>query len=417
MKLSSLFTHTFKNTSADLESRNAQLLTRAGFIRQELAGVYSYLPLGLRVLNKIEEIVRSEMDKIGNEVLMPALSPKENWKTTGRLDTVDVLFQASGANDESRRKNSGEYVLNSTHEETITPLVKSFASSYRDLPTAVYQIQTKFRNEPRAKSGLLRGREFRMKDMYSFHASEKDLLEFYERVKGHYMNIFRAVGIGEDTFVTFASGGDFTSEYSHEFQTLLAEGEDTIYLDREKRVAYNKEIATPEDAKKLGVNFSGLETARASEVGNIFPLNTKFSKAFDYCYTNEKGERKLVYMGCYGLGTSRLMGVLAEKFSDDKGLVWPKSVAPYRAHLIALDGAKAEADKLYDEILKTQIEILYDDRDKTAGEKFADADLIGIPIRLVVSKKTLEQKSVEMKKRSETETKLIPISGVVDLLS
>jgi prolyl-tRNA synthetase len=277
MKLSKLFTKTSKNISSQIESVNAQLLTRAGYIYQEMAGVYAFLPLGMKVIKNIEEIVRDEMDKIGEELLMPALSGRERWHATKRHDAIDILMSTRAANEKALEKSTAEYILNPTHEEIITPIAKHFRTSYKDFPFAIYQIQTKFRNEARAKSGLLRGREFIMKDLYSFHTSEDDLNKFYELAKERYDAIFDRLGIGQDTYITFASGGDFTDDYSHEYQTVLESGEDVIYLDRKNKVAYNKEVATPEDAKKLGVNFDELEQVMASEVGNIFPLSTKFS--------------------------------------------------------------------------------------------------------------------------------------------
>ena len=401
MKLSQLFTKTTKDISSQTESINAQLLTRAGFIHQEMAGVYAYLPLGMKVIKKIEAIIRVEMDKIGEELLLPALSGRERWHATERHDTIDVLMSTKGANEASMSKSTAEYILNPTHEELITPIAKQFRTSYKDFPFALYQIQTKFRNEARAKSGLLRGREFIMKDLYSFHTSEAELNKFYEIAKQSYVNIFEMLGLGSDTFITLASGGDFTKEYSHEFQTLLESGEDVIYLDRTNNIAYNKEIVTPEDAKKLGVDFDKLEQVKASEVANIFPLGTKFSESLNYKYSAEDNSQNMVWMGCYGIGISRLMGVIAEKFADEKGLVWPQSVAPFTYHIIALpdDENINVGQKVYD-ILGSE-NCLFDDRNGTStGSKFADADLIGCPIQIVVSKKTLEKNSVEFISRT-----------------
>lgn len=414
MKFSELFTKTSKTISEQTESTNAQLLLRAGYIYQEMAGVYAFLPLGLRVIKNIEAIVREEMDKIGTELLLPALSSRERWHATKRHDTVDVLMSTKAANQAAMEKHSGEYILNPTHEDLITPVAKSFRTSYKDFPFAMYQIQTKFRNEPRAKSGLLRGREFIMKDLYSFHTTEADLKKFYEVAKQRYTAVYERVGLGESTFVTLASGGDFTEEYSHEFQTLLETGEDTIYLDRKNNIAYNKEVATPEDAKKLGVDFDTLEQVNASEVGNIFPLGTKYSDLLDYRYADENNERQLVWMGSYGIGISRLMGVIAEKFSDDKGLVWPVAVTPFKYHIVALpDEANVKAgEKIYAELGEDNC--LFDDRtDVGAGERFGDADLMGCPIQLVISKKTLEKDSIEVTSRTGAfETYLCKLSDV-----
>jgi len=418
MKLSQLFTKTSKTVSSQVESVNAQLLTRAGYIYQEMAGVYAFLPLGIRVIRNIEKIVREEMDKIGQEILLPALSGRERWHATGRHDTVDVLMSTRAANEAAFKKNTAEYILNPTHEDIITPLGKHFRTSYKDFPYALYQIQTKFRNEPRAKSGLLRGREFIMKDLYSFHTSEQSLNEFYEKAKGSYTEIYQKLGIGDSTFLTLASGGDFTSNYSHEFQTILETGEDEIYIDRENNIAYNKEIDTPEDAKKLGVDFAKLEKVKASEVGNIFPLGTKYSKLLSYHYSDENNQQQLVWMGSYGIGISRIMGVIAEKLSDERGLVWPTSIAPYKFHIVALRPEKTldEAHKIYKQL--GEHNCMLDDREVATGEKFADADLLGCPIQIVVSEKSLEQGGVEIISRSSEFEKYIcklsEISSLVD---
>jgi prolyl-tRNA synthetase len=569
MRQSHLFTKTNKSARTH-DSVNATLLQKAGFIDQTMAGVYSYLPLGLRVLNKIEQIIREEMDQIANQVFLPSLSPFELWQQTGRAETIDVLFKASGANIPSRLHNNTEYVLNSTHEELITPIVKRFTSSYKDLPCAAYQIQTKFRNEPRAKSGLLRGREFRMKDLYSFHTSEEDLLRYYhEKAKPAYTKVYQRLGLGDYTVIAMASGGDFTDQYSHEFQTICYTGEDTLFHVPDTDVYYNKEIAPSQipqsndgkekpqalknihtpgatsvqklikalkvpiekciktliyqtdegtiffagiradyDANELKLakvvnakyielvnddtirkltgaepGYAGIinvpkhipvyvddsaqglvnfecggnqtdhhylngnfgrdlpkpkqfhdfkeakpgdrhpetgkqyEVMTASEVGNIFPLNTKFSDAFDYQYTDAEGQQHPVYMGCYGLGSSRIMGVIVERFHDDHGIIWPESVAPYQVHLLGLNLEQAEvkkhANQIYDQLTAAGIEVLYDDReDARAGQKFSDADLIGIPYRLVVSPKTGQQ--IEVKPRTATETNLMDLKEFID---
>lgn len=564
MKYTQLYTKTLKGAK-EYESINATLLIKGGFVDQTMAGVYSFLPLGLRVLNKIEAIVREEMNTIGTEVLLPALSPKALWEQTSRLQTVDVLMKTVGANQASFSKSSNEYVLNSTHEEVITPIAQKFNVSYKDLPVAYYQIQSKFRNEARAKSGLLRGREFRMKDLYSFHIDEADLKRYYEEVKKAYVTVFKRLGLGEDTVIALASGGDFTTDYSHEFQTRCEAGEDIIFYDESTGIYYNKEVApsqspqleieteqqpfnevygenivgvddlveflklpaektvktliyqtengeiivaavrgdydinetklrnaasckklslaTPEQVKettgaKIGyaglinlpdsvrvfvddsienlVNFEcgankdsyhvvnanwgrdiqkpqrfydikvakvgdlnpvtgkTFETFKAAEVGNIFPLNTKFSQAFKYTYSDQNGKPQLVYMGSYGIGTSRLMGVLAEKFHDERGLLWPKAVAPFQVYLVSLRGKEAEAENLYVKLQQMGVEVLWDDRSVNPGEKFADADLIGVPIRLVLSEKT--GTNVEWKQRAETSTELISVDEVIQRL-
>lgn len=422
MRQSKLFTKTRKDAPSDEVSKNAILLTRAGFITKEMAGVYTFLPLGLRVLSKIEHIVRHHMDTVGNEMLMPSLSPEERWSATGRLDKIDVLMKTVPANEASKEKSSNSYVLNPTHEDVITPIVKDVARSYRDLPVSVYQIQTKFRNEARAKSGLLRGREFRMKDLYSFHKDQDDLMRFYEEMKTVYANVFNDIGIGADTFLTVASGGDFTPNFSHEFQTLTEAGEDLIYVDRKNKIAYNKEVVNDENAAKLGVDFNSLEQIKACEVGNIFPLDTRFSRALDYTYTDEKGEQQIIFMGSYGIGPSRLMGVVVEKFADEKGLVWPTSIAPFSMHLVLLSKAKEgdskseatkTAEKLYADLTARGVEVLFDDREASAGEKFADSDLIGIPMRVVVSDKSLAAGGVEIKERKSVTSEIVTIDELM----
>jgi prolyl-tRNA synthetase len=565
MRYSQTFGKT-KKVTKEFDSTNATLLIKAGFIDQTMAGVYTYLPLGLRVLTKIENIVREEMDKISAEILMPGLSPKEWWELTDRLNTIDVQFKVVGANKESVKKNDTEYVLNASHEEVVTPLAKKFNVSYKDLPFSVYQIQTKFRNEARPKSGLLRGREFRMKDMYSFHKNAEELKGYYQKAKEAYERVYARVGIGKDTYFAAASGGIFTEGYSHEFQTRCETGEDLIFYVPSTKEAFNKEIApakapttsvkepmrelkavfgegivgvddlcnflkiTPDtttktliyttdrdtiiavvrgdydvneeklrkvakvthlelasqetvqkltgakigyagiynlpkdvrvfmdDAIELLVNFEtganktnyhitnmnwerdvarpdnyydikmakegdiypatgeGYETFKASEVGNIFPLYDKYTKAFDYYFNDKDGSQKIVQMGCYGLGTSRVMGVVVEKFHDDKGIVWPESIAPFKVHMIGmnLDDAlvNEKASAIYKQLLAQNIEVLFDDRiETTAGEKFADADLIGIPYRVIISKKTGDK--VEVKKRAE---KAVTVMSVEELI-
>lgn len=404
MRQSQYFLKTSKTQTADDPSVNARLLEQAGFVQKVMAGVYTFLPLGLKVLMKIENIVRAEMDKIGaGEVLMPALQPKENWVKTGRWTELEVLFRL-------KSRHGYDYALGPTHEEIVTPAASPVISSYRDLPRAVYQIQTKFRDEPRAKSGLLRTREFRMKDLYSFHADEKDLNDYYEKVViPAYRNIYRAMGL--DALLTEASGGTF-SKFSHEFQVEISSGEDVIFVCEKCRLAKNKEIFEP---GAVCTNCGGKEyrEAAASEVGNIFPLKTKYSKSFDLTYTDEKGKKQDVVMGCYGVGTSRLMGVLVEKFHDSRGIIWPESVAPFDYHLLLLDASDKQvvsaADELYRALQAKGVEVLLDDRDVSPGVKFADSDLIGIPKRLVVSKRTLEKNSVEVKARATDKTELMKL--------
>jgi len=399
MRQSLLFTKTRKDAPKDEVSKNAQLLIRAGFIHKEMAGVYSYLPLGLRVMNKIVQVIRNEMNALGGqELFLTSLQDKKIWETSGRWDdaVVDNWFK-------TKLKNDSELGLGFTHEEPLTKLMTEYVRSFRDLPVYTYQFQTKFRNEARAKSGIMRGREFLMKDLYSFTRTEQEHADFYEKAKQGYINIFEKLGLGDKTYVTFASGGSF-SKYSHEFQTLTEAGEDSIFVDEKKKIAINKEVLNDEVLADLGVKREDLVEKKAVEVGNIFSLGTKFSDAFELQYVDEKGEKKPVIMGSYGIGPGRVMGTVAEVLSDDKGLVWPASIAPFAIHLISIEDkngkVKAEAEKLYERLTKKGVEVLYDDRDARPGEKFADSDLIGIPTRIVISEKTLESDSVEVKDRT-----------------
>ena len=407
MKLSQNFTKTSKTAPADEQSESAKLLLRAGYIYKEMAGVYDFLPLGMRTLENIISIIREEMNAIGGQELrMTALQPKEVWDASGRWsdDVMDVWFK-------TKLNAGGEVGLGATHEEPITRVMKSYISSYKDLPIYAYQFQTKFRNELRAKSGIMRTREFMMKDLYSFSKDRDEHNEFYEKCAESYKKIFNRFGIGNDTFRTFASGGAF-SKYSDEFQTLTDVGEDIIYLDREKGIAVNEEVYNDEVLADLGLDKAKLEQHKAAEVGNIFTLGYRFSDALDLTYNDEKGERQKVFMGSYGIGPSRVMGVIAEKLSDDKGLVWPEEIAPYKYYIVAIgDKAMEVAEDLHN---KAPEQIIFDDRkDKRNGEKFADAELLGIPYRVVISDKTLAEDKVELKKRTESNTKLLPLSEFI----
>lgn len=412
MKYSNLHTKSTK-TIKDDGSVNARLLQQGGFIDQVMAGAYTFLPLGLRVLTKIEGIIRREMNTIGAEVLMPAVVPTELWERTGRIETVDVLGQVTAANDAARAKNDSRYIISPTHEEVVTPLAQKFISSFKDLPAAYYQIQTKFRNEPRAKSGLLRCREFRMKDLYSFHASDADFKKYYEHAKEVYWNVYQKLGIAQDTVMALASGGDFTKEYSHEFQLLVESGEDTVYRDKKTNVWYNKEVlpVKPEEAEEA------YEAKSACEIGNIFTLGSKFSDAFDFTFTESDGSQKSIQMGCYGIGSSRIMGVMVEKYHDERGIIWPASVAPFTIHLVGLDlhdeATLAKAEGIYADLsARFPGEVLFDDRVAVrAGEKFADADLTGCPVRVVVSKRTGE--TLEVKERSKKDASQMTIEDLV----
>ncbi|MBQ1298529.1 prolyl-tRNA synthetase [Candidatus Saccharibacteria bacterium] len=404
MRLSKTFIKTLRDAPKDETARNGALLVRAGYIYKEMAGIYDYLPLGLRVIENIKTIIREEMNRIGcEEVLLSGLQNPEPWEKTGRFSEseVDIWFKTKLA-------SGGDLGLAPTHEEPITNMLKNYVSSYKDLPLYIYQFQTKFRNELRAKSGILRGREFLMKDLYSFHTSEEDLDVFYGKVEEAYRKIFDRLGIGEDTFETFASGGIF-SKYSHEFQTLLPVGEDTIYYNKDKSIVLNEEVYNDEVLADLGVTGEKFEKATSAEVGNIFKLKFKYSEPLGLKFVDENNTQKPVYMGCYGIGVSRLMGTIAEKFSDEKGLIWPESVAPFKYYLIGIGEA---GTKLAEEIYDKRDDVLFDDRDVRPGEKFGDADLIGIPYRIVISDKTLEEEAIEITNRANGETKLVKIEEI-----
>ena len=406
MKQSRLFTKTRKEIPADEVAKNAQLLIRAGYAYKEMAGVYAYLPLGLRVLEKIKTIVREEMDAIGGqELIMTALQRKEIWERTDRWsdETVDVWFK-------SALKAGGEVGFGWSHEEPIAEMMKNYITSYKDLPIAVYQFQTKLRNELRAKSGIMRGREFVMKDMYSFSVGEEDHTEFYNAVIEAYKRVFDRLGIGADTFVTFASGGAFT-QFSHEFQTITDAGEDVIYINREKNIAINSEVLTDSSLAEIGVSRDELTEVKTAEVGNIFNFGRQKAEDVGLSYRSENGSDVPVWMGSYGIGVTRLMGVVVEKFSDDRGIVWPSSVAPFMVHLVELSGGDQElkdfADGIYQGLLDRGVETLYDDRTARAGEKFADSDLMGLPYRVIVGKRTKEEGKFEVVVRATGETMLL----------
>lgn len=405
MRQSQLFTKTRKEAPSDEVSKNAQLLIRAGYVHKEMAGVYDLLPLGLRVVEKIKQIVREEMNRIeGQELIMSSLQRKEVWEKTDRWsdDTVDVWFK-------SELKAGGEIGFGWSHEEPIMEMMQQYVTSYKDLPASVYQFQTKLRNELRAKSGIMRGREFVMKDMYSLHASQEDLDAYYERVKQAYLIIFERLGLGSDTYVTFASGGAFT-KFSHEFQTVCDAGEDVLYIHREKKIAVNEEVLDDAVAE-LGINKDELEKVKSAEVGNIFNFGPDKASHMGVSFMAEEGGRQPIYLASYGIGITRALGVIVEKFGDEKGIVWPESVAPFTVHLVGLNTDDGEikdyADGIYTTLTEAGVEVLYDDRDARPGEKFADSDLMGIPYRVVVSKKTKEEGKFEVVTRQTGEIRFL----------
>jgi len=399
MKYSQIFTRTLREAPKDADTINHKLLTQAGYVDQLMAGVYSYMPLGLKVLRNIEQIVREEMNAIGgSEILMPVLHPKENWVTTGGWDSIDVLFKV-------KSRTGKDYAMGQSEEEVVTPLVMSRVNTYKDLPVAVYQIHWKFRDELRAKSGILRGREFFMKDMYSFHETQEDFDRFYKEVKDAYIRIFERLGLTAK--VTEASGGAFTTKVSYEFMVLTDAGEDDILYCEKCDYCVNIEVAgelSEGSACKL-CGKVGLQKARASEVGNVFDLGQKYGKDFDMGFLDRENKKQYPVMGCYGIGVSRVMGVIVEKYHDERGIVWPATVAPYQVYLISI-GKNEEAEDLYESLVKKGINVLFDDREKNPGEKFADCDLLGIPNRVVLSEK-LGSGKFELKKRDSKDVSII----------
>lgn len=403
MKLSKLFTKTSKTFPSGEESKNAQLLIKAGFVYKEMAGVYAYLPLGYKVVENIKQIIREEMNAIdSNEMIMTGLQRKDVWERTTRWsdEVVDIWFK-------TQLKDKTEIGLGWSHEEPIVEMLKGQIQSYKDLPVSLYQFQTKMRNELRAKSGIMRGREFVMKDLYSFHATKEDLEKYYSKVMKAYQRAFERLGLGEDTFVTFASGGSFT-KFSHEFQTICDAGEDITFLNREKNLAFNEEIL--DEAIESGEISSkeGLEKVKTAEVGNIFNFGTQKTDEMGLYFTDKDGEKKSIWMGSYGIGVTRVMGVIAEKFSDEKGLVWPESVAPAKIYLVQI-GEKSRdlAEEIYTELIAKGVEVIFDDRDARPGQKFADAELMGIPYRVTVSDRLLESGEFEVVERKTGEVEML----------
>ena len=415
MYQSKLFTKTRKEAPKDEVSKNAQLLIKAGFINKEMAGVYDYLPLGIKVLKNIEKIIREEINAIGGqEVLMTTLQDPELWKKSGRWsdEVVDNWFK-------SKLATGTEIGIANTHEEPMTNMLTHFVNSYKDFPVYIYQFQNKFRNELRAKSGIMRCREFLMKDLYSFNLTEDGFRGFYEECSAAYLRIFKRCGIGDITFRTVAAGGSFTNGFTDEFQTISEFGEDTIFIDRSSNLAINQEVNTPDNCKKFNLDESKLEKVTSVEVGNIFPLGTKYTDAIGLKIKNENGENQAIFMGSYGIGLGRLLGTIAEVLSDEKGLVWPVEIAPFKAHLIQIgdkDDVKAAALNLYEELQKGGIEVLFDDRDARPGDKFADSDLFGIPLRIIVSEKTLMASEYEVKERKSDKVNMVKEVDICDFV-
>lgn len=410
MRLTQNFTRTLKDAPADEKAKNAQLLIRAGYVFKVMAGVYAYTPLGLRVLENIKQIVREEMNAIGSqELIMSSLQKKQTWEATGRWDdeTVDVWFK-------SELKDGTDVGFGWSHEEAILEMMKQYLKSYKDLPISVYQFQTKMRNELRAKSGIMRGREFIMKDMYSLHATQEDCDAYYQKAIEAYNRIYERLGIGDSTFMTFASGGSFT-KFSHEFQTICKAGEDTLYVNDEHTIAVNEEVLD-EATSELGINKAELKPLVSAEVGNIFKFGTEKAQTMGITFTSEDGTQRPVYLASYGVGITRAMGVIVEKFADEKGIVWPVAVAPYTVYLVSIgkEDATRHADMLYDELTARGVTVIYDDRDERPGAKFADAELMGIPYRITVSDRLIEKEKLELSERSSGEMTLLTKEELFD---
>jgi prolyl-tRNA synthetase len=414
MRQSHLFTKTIKDLPADETSKNAQLLIRAGFVHKTMAGSYTFLPLGLRVLRKIEDIVRLKMNELGaQEMTMSMLHPSELWKTTGAWDTVDVLFKIQS-------RTEREYAIGQSEEEVVTPIIKEYIRSYKNLPFIGYQIHWKFRDELRAKAGIMRGREFLMKDMYTIHENQEAFDAFYEKAKKKYLEIYSEIGLVAKA--TEASGGSFSKKISYEFMVLTDAGEDDVLYSEKSDYCVNSEITELKEGSMSPDGSGPLKLGKASEVGNVFDLGTRYQDAFDFSFIDKDGEQKRGVMGCYGIGVSRIMGVIAETLSDEKGLVWPASIAPFSVHLIVLgkdkDGeSHKQAEELYKKLTDNNVEVLFDDRELQAGEKFADSDLIGIPMRIVVSDKSLTAGGVEVKERAGTTTDIISIDQCIHMFT
>lgn len=412
MRLSQNFTKTLKEAPSDEVALNAQLLIRAGFVYKVMAGVYAYTPLGLRVLENIKQIVREEMNAVhSQELIMTNLQRPETWESTGRWsdEVVDVWFK-------TRLQDGNELGLAWSHEEAIMEMMQQYIKSYKDLPASVYQFQTKLRNELRAKSGIMRGREFVMKDMYSLHASAEDCDVYYDKVIESYKRCYERFGIGDSTFVTFASGGAFT-KFSHEFQTICAAGEDTLYVNSEQTVAVNEEVLD-EAAAELGVDKTILKPVVSAEVGNIFKFGTEKSEQMGIYYTDQDGAQKPIYLASYGIGITRVMGVIVEKFADEKGIVWPENIAPAEVYLVQIGKESvALADELYNELKSKGVEVIYDDRDERPGTKFADSELMGIPYRVTVSDRLMADAKFEFTPRNTGVTELLTRDELLAKLS
>lgn len=406
-----MFAKTTKSFPKDETAINAKLLMQGGFIDKLMSGSYTLLPLGKRVVGKIESIIREEMNLTGaSEVLMPLLHPKNIWNETGRWESAkEVMYQF--------KKDEKEYALSFTHEEIFLDMVRKHISSYKDFPVKVYHFSTKFRSELRAKSGILRGREFLMKDLYSLHVTEEDLNNYYWQIADVYLKIFRRLGI--EAMIVEAGGGVFTDNMTHEFQVLCETGEDTIFYCDKCKFAQNKEVFNSVGGSLCPkCKKSKIIEQKAIEAGNIFRFGQVYSKKMNVAFADKGGKQEFPYLGSYGIGLTRLLGVAVELFNDTRGIIWPETIAPYDVHLIGITKNELRStemvEEIYNKLEEAGVEVLFDDRDCGAGEKFADADLIGIPKRLVISPKTGDK--IEVKDRKSGEIELFSLRELLNNL-
>ncbi|MFH0918564.1 MAG: proline--tRNA ligase [Candidatus Omnitrophota bacterium] len=403
---SKVFIPTLKETPKDAESLSHQLLLRAGFVRMLMAGAYTYLPMGLRVLEKIQGIVRQEMNACGaSELLLPALQPLELWQRTGRdKDLGEVMFKF-------KDRRGRDLSLGPTHEEVITDLIKNNLSSYRQLPLVLYQIQTKFRDELRPRFGLIRCCEFIMKDAYSFDQDEAGLDKNYQLMYAAYKRIFSRCGL--ETLITEADSGVMGGKVSHEFMAPAPQGEDIVLRCPKCKLSR----AFKEEAGVCPECNVPLDKINTIEVGHIFKLGTKYSQAMQANFPDSLGQLKPLIMGCYGIGVSRLISAIIEQNNDSDGIIWPQEVAPFGIIVLPLDVTNQEvmqaAKSLYQELKDNGLDVLLDDRDERAGVKFKDADLIGVPVSIIIGKKSIEEKKIELRLRKDKSTQFVPEGEVL----
>ena len=410
MQLSKYPLITYKETPVDAELTSHQLMLRAGLIKKLASGLFSWMPIGLKVLRKIERIVREEMDRSGAyEVSMPAIQPADLWQETGRWEAYgDLLLKM-----EDRQGRS--FCFGPTHEEVITDIVRNELKTYRQMPVNFYQIQTKFRDEIRPRFGVMRAREFLMKDAYSFHLDQPSLDLEYENMGATYNTIFTRLGL--DFRKVRADSGEIGGSLSHEYHVLADSGEDEVGYCDEENYAANVEMIEGNTAP----NGGKLSFTRGIEVGHIFQLGDKYSKSMNCTVLNDKGDSIYPLMGCYGIGISRIMASSIEQNHDESGIIWPQPLAPFQIIIVALnnnteDTTLTKSREIYHQLLESGYEVLLDDRNERAGVKFADADLLGIPKRLIVSERGLDNQTIELNFRDGKNKSDVPFEQLVDYL-